>query len=189
MNNELYEASLSRIWQHVQKAKDKSFSILTSWRQDKTSKENRAEFNNLKALVRGLGLGFIVVQGHWKECQDPDVPYDSCPINQLVDAVEPSLFVVGLKKDQAAELGSRYDQDAVVFAGPGTDGNISLLFKDGKTQDIGEFKPQAIGQAFTALRKSRESAPRHFKFEGVEYDPISLVEQIINEEIEKLLNV
>ena len=183
----LYEVSLSRIWQHVQNAEKKSFALVTSWRQAYSKKKNLADFSKLKSFVRGLGLGFVDVQGHWKECQNPDIAYNECPLDELVDAVEPSLFVTGLEKSQAIGIARNYEQDAIVFAGPETQGRVVLLFDDGGEEDIGEFKPQTMGQAFTQLRSSKMSAARHFQFEGVELRPQGYLESLIDQEVRKLL--
>lgn len=185
----LFEASLSRIWQHVQDADNKSFAIITSWRQAYPKKRNIEEFGALKKGIRNLGLGFIVVQGHWQECQDPNMAYVDCPKDQLVDAAEPSLFIPGISQKNAKRLADSYKQDAIVYAGPETKGRVSILFNDGSTQDIGEFKPQTMGQAFTELRKSKEGrSARYFKFEGVEYRAQNYIESLIEEEIKNIFN-
>lgn len=184
----LFEASLSRIWQHVQDSENKSFAIITSWRQGYSRKRNLADFGALKKSVRSLGLGFVQVQGHWKECQDPDVAYADCPKEELVDAVEPSLFVTGISQKDVSVLGKLHKQDAVVYAGPETKGRVVLLFADGATQDIGDFKPQTMGQAFSELRKSKEGASRSFKFEGLEYKAMGYLENLIEQEVKKALD-
>lgn len=184
----LYESSLSRIWQHVKDADNQSLAIITSWRQNYSKKKNIQGFNDLKKSIRNLGLGFVVVKGHWKECQDPNVSYSDCPEDQLVDAVEPSLFIPGITKEQAVKLGIvEHKQDAIVFAGPESNGRVILIFNDGNTMDIGDFKPQSMGQAFTELRKSKQSTGRYFKFEGVEYQAQNYIENLIEQEVRKVM--
>lgn len=185
----LFESSLGRIWQHVQGAENKSFAIFTSWRQNYSRKQNIANFAKFKQAVRGLGHGFIQVQGHWKECQDPDIAYVDCPEDELVDAVEPSLFIVGISQKDAQRLGADSEQDAIVYAGPETNGRVVLLFDDGASQDIGDFKANTIGQAFSELRKSKEgSVTQSFKFEGLEYKATGYLENLIEQEVNKVLN-
>jgi len=184
----LFESSLGRIWQHVQNAESKSFAIITSWRQENSRKQNIKDFVALKGELRQMGHGFVTVQGHWQECQDPDVAYQDCPKEDLVDAVEPSLFVVGISYDDALTAAKDYIQDAIVFAGPETKGRVVLLFKDGTSQDVGAFKPNTIGQAFTELRKSKQGTRgQHFKFEGVEYKAKGFIESMIEEEVRKAI--
>jgi hypothetical protein len=181
----MFESSLSRIWQHAQAANNKSFAILTSWRQSKNRKDNIKSFSDLKAAIRNLDYGFVEVKGHWKECQDSNILYDECPEDQLVDAIEPSLFIPEISKKEALKLADHFEQDAIVFGGPEVGGKIVLLFRDGKIMPIGDFKAQTLGQAFTELRKSKESNKRFFKFEGVEYPPQSFIETIIENLVEE----
>lgn len=145
------EASLGRVWQHVQQAGEKAFTILTSWRAGFSKAKNLALFKQLEGEVRGLGLGYFKLLGHWRECQDSSIPYDKCPKEQLVDSDEPALFVPGLKLKDAQRLRAKYEQDAVVYAGPETEGEVVLL-KSGSTQKIGAFSPNKISQAYSRLR-------------------------------------
>jgi hypothetical protein len=185
----MFETSLARILQHVENSKEKSFSIITSWRQSNPKKQNLEDFKALKTGIRNLGLGFVVVKGHWKECQEPNISYDDCPEENLVDAVEPSLVVIGADLNSISNFAfKKFNQDAIVYSGPETDGNVQLFFKDGSSKNIGSLKPQSIGQAFTELRKNRHAeAPRYFQFEGVEYTPHGYVESLIEQEVKKLL--
>jgi hypothetical protein len=183
---ELYEVSLGRIWQHVEGADTKSFAIITSWRQEFSKKKNVKDFNALKSSIRSLGHGFVTVLGHWKECQDPTVAYKDCPEEQLVDATEPSLFVMGLSKEQAQTLASQAQQDAIVYAGPETNGKVNLLFNDGSDQEIGDFKPQTMGQAYSELVRSKKKAVRSFAFEGFEYKVQGFIESLVEQELNKI---
>ena len=185
---ELLETSLSRILRHVQDAKEKGFSILTSWRQANDKKTNLSKFVSLKQHVRGLGLGFIQLEGHWVECQDSSVPYEECPKELLVNSVEPSLMVFGIKLKEAMELGKQFDQDAVLYAGPETQGQVQLHFRDGSTMNLGEFNPQAIGQAYSTWRKKKEQhLSSTFTFEGYSYPSQSYLEKLAEINIAKKL--
>lgn len=183
----VHEASLARIMQHAQNAPEKGFAILTSWRQALSRPQNLSRFMQLKAAVRGKGLGFNTLVGHWQECQDPAVPYDQCPKDQLVDATEPSLFIVGMTLDDAKALGNAYDQDAIVFSGPETGGKVVLVFKDGGTMDIGGFNPMAISQAYSELKGGKDKARRFFKFEYVEWPTQGNAESLMEQSYRKLV--
>jgi hypothetical protein len=154
------EASLSRVWTHTQKAAEKGFAILTSWRQGRTKRENLAEFKKLQADVRGLGLGFFRLRGHWKECKDDTIPYEDCPEELKVDADEPVLFVVGLTLKDAQRLRGKYNQDAVVYGGPETKGVASLV-SAGSVNKLGKFNPNTVSTVYSRLRG------RPFTFEYV----------------------
>jgi len=126
---QLFESSLGRIWYHIQDTSNKSFAILTSWRHSQSKNDNLRDFTSLRSGLRNAGYGFVIAKGHWKECQDPNMSYDQCPADQLVDSKEPSLIVPGITKDEATELGNKFKQDAIVFGGPETNGKIkSWLF-------------------------------------------------------------
>jgi hypothetical protein len=168
----LFESSLARVWQHVQNANEYGLAILTSWRQALPQKENLSRWGNLKSDVRGMGLGFFTVTGHWRECQDPTASYEDCPEDQLIDAVEPSMVIPHMSLEQAKSLGSKYGQDAVLYAGPETDGKISLFFGSGDTMELGKFTPNTIAQGYSQLKGDKGT----FRFEGVEWKPQSLLE-------------
>ena len=159
------EVSLSRVWQHTQKAGEKSFGIVTSWRQALPKATNESRLKALKSRIRSEGLGFFPMIGHWQECQDTTIQYADCPKDQLVDAKEPTLFVPGIAQNLIAQLGNEYDQDSWLYAGPETDGRVMLFFRvGGETIDLGNFHPQRIAQAYSQLKGG---AP--FVFEAVTY--------------------
>lgn len=142
------ESSLSRAYQHTRNGQ---FGILTNHRAGRTPDENRAGFYELKDALRARGLGGIVLIGHWQECQDPTIPYDQCPKDQLRDVTEPSLFVPNIDLATLRSLATKYDQDAAVYAGPETKGEVVLVFRDGTLQPIGQFHPNKIAQAYSEL--------------------------------------
>jgi hypothetical protein len=148
----LNEVSLSRVYNHVQKAGEKSFSILTSWRSGHSQEKNRKNFDELKKKLRDQGLGFFELKGQWQECQDSNIPYDECPHHQLKTSSEPSLFVPGLKMKDAEGITSAYEQDAAVYAGPETKGKVVLIKRGGNTDVLGDFSPGCISQAYSKMK-------------------------------------
>jgi hypothetical protein len=172
----IHEASLGRIMQHAQNVPQVGFAMLTSWRQNLSKKQNLARFTALKNQIRGLGLGFNVLTGHWRECQDPGVSYEDCPEDELIDAVEPSLFVTGITLETASQLGNEYEQDAIVYAGPETKGLTSLVFKDGSTVSLGKFSPSSIAQAYSVLKGGRT-----FRFEYLEWPTQGRIESLMEQ--------
>ena len=145
-------ASLGRVWQHVQNLDEQHFAVLSANRAGLSPAENKARFGKLTSMVRGLGLGYIKLVGHWMECQDEDIEYAKCPKEDLVDTVEPSLFVPGMTLKAAKKIGDQFKQDAVVYGGPDAKGAIILAFKGGNIIKIGnKFSPKTIGQGFSTL--------------------------------------
>lgn len=148
----LNEASLNRIASHVANAGQKPIAILTSWRAGNTKRANVSKLKELQLAVKSMGKGFIKLVGHWLECQNDDVEYSNCPQEDLIDSKEPALMVIGLYKRDAIKLGNKYQQDAIVYAGPETKGKVQLIFKGGDTMNIGSFHPNKIQQAFSQYR-------------------------------------
>lgn len=149
----LDEASLGRILQHIQGKKNvKNWGMLTAYRYINTPNENKKLNKKLEAELRVMGHGFFKVEGHWVECQDGNLSYNDCPKNLLKDAVEESLFVPNISAKEIHKLGKKYGQDAVIFGGEQTKGNATLIFKDGKVENIGKFSPNKIQQAYSKLK-------------------------------------
>ena len=149
----LDEASLGRVLQHIQGKKNvKSWGMLTAYRYANTPNQNKKLNKDLERELRKMGHGFFKVEGHWVECQDGNLSYDDCPKNLLKDAIEESLFVPNISAKQIHKLGKKYGQDAVIFGGEQTKGNATLIFKDGKVENIGKFSPNKIQQAYSKLK-------------------------------------
>lgn len=170
------ESSLNRAYQH---AKNGHFGIITNYRAGRTPAENRAGFSELKARLRQIGLGPIVLLGHWRECQDPTIPYDECPPEQLKDVIEPSLFVPNIDFGTITKLASDYDQDAAVYAGPETGGEVMLMSRDGSMHPIGSFHPNKISRAYSELPGKKGKT---FVFE---YIVQSHIEALIEQNLKK----
>lgn len=149
----LDEASLGRVLQHIQGKKNvKNWGMLTAYRYVNTPNENKKLNRQLEADLRTKGYGFFKVEGHWVECQDGNLSYQDCPKNLLKDAIEESLFVPNISAKEIHKLGKKYGQDAVIFGGEQTKGNATLIFKDGKVENIGKFSPDKIQQAYSKLK-------------------------------------
>jgi hypothetical protein len=149
----LDEASLGRVLQHIQGKKSvKNWGMLTAYRYSNTPNQNKKLNKELEAELRQMGHGFFKVEGHWVECQDGNLSYEDCPKNLLKDAIEESLFVPNISAKDIHNLGKKYGQDAVIFGGEQTKGNATLIFKDGKVENIGKFSPDKIQQAYSKLK-------------------------------------
>lgn len=149
----LDEASLGRVLQHIEGKKNvTSWGMLTAYRYMNTPNQNKKLNRQLEQEIRQKGLGFFKVEGHWVECQDANLSYADCPKNLLKDAIEESLFVPNIKAKDIHKLGKKYGQDAVIYGGKQTKGNATLIFKDGKIENIGKFSPDKIQQAYSKLK-------------------------------------
>jgi hypothetical protein len=149
----LDEASLGRVLQHIQGKKNvKNWGMLTAYRYANTPNQNKKLNKELEGELRKMGHGFFKVEGHWVECQDGNLSYEDCPKNLLKDAIEESLFVPNISAKEIHKLGKKYQQDAVIYGGEQTKGNATLIFKDGKVENIGKFSPDKIQQAYSKLK-------------------------------------
>lgn len=164
-NYKLNETSLSRVWQHT--TQNKHFAILTSWKNFLSLEENIARFHALMGELRANGLGFFQLKGYWKEApKGYEGKYEDVPKDQLVDSMEYSLFVPNIPADVAIKIMIDNQQDAIVYAGPETEGKVSLLFQNGSSEPIGEFKPDTVADIYSRIRFGPH-ANRPFVFEYI----------------------
>jgi hypothetical protein len=149
----LTEASLGRIMQHIQSKKNvKSWGVVTAYRWDQTPTQNKERNKELAEKIRAKGLGFIQMEGHWQECQNKQMNYFDCPKDQLQDSVEISLFVPNVNLKTIHSLGNQYEQDAVMYGGEETKGKGFLVYKNGRLENVGDFHPDNIQQAYSKMR-------------------------------------
>ena len=141
--DELNEASLGRVYQHIQKENVKSWAILTSYRDGNSPSKNKADFKKLQSKIRSADLGFFKLVGHGQE-EDED--------GEVQSVKEPSLFVPGIDYKFAVKLMKEYNQFAIVYSGPETGDKIVLVEQNGKQTDLGKFKPQKIAQFYSKLK-------------------------------------
>ncbi|CAB4143737.1 Protein of unknown function DUF3293 [uncultured Caudovirales phage] len=144
------ESSLSRAYQHVVEKKSPSWGMITAYRYANSKKENQAVQKQLEQDIRKMGYGFFKVEGHWQECQDPNINYTDCPKDKLRDSTEESLFVPNIKKEEMEKLCKKYEQDAVIYGDK--DNDAHLIYKNGKTENIGKFQPGKISQAYSKVK-------------------------------------
>ena len=141
-------ASLGRIYQHYLASGQKSYAILTSWRSDLAEPVNLENVERLKQMIRSAQLGFSKLLGKWKNDKDEIVS-------------EPSFFIPGISLELAKKIQEKFNQDAIVYAGPETEGKVFLYSRDGSTMDLGKFHPTRIGDIFSEIKG------KSFTFAGV----------------------
>lgn len=170
------EASLSRIWS---KAKDGDFAILTAYRSANSKDRNVSLNRDLRHALNSQKLGPIPVVGHWQECQVTDkdgdpLPWNQCPKDKLVDAIERSYFVgrtnsvsPDVFKNVIFGLGKKYKQDAIVV-------KIDSLELNGvydprtETRFVKFSKGIGMNQVAQAYSQYVKKMNVPFMFEGVE---------------------
>lgn len=122
------EAKLSRIFQYVEDPK-KTFGIVSSFRGQYSKEENLKRHADLKAAVRGMGLGFIEMKGGYVEGETA--------VEEL------SLFIPSVKKAQIIELGKRFEQHSVMFKDEGSFSYIGTNDESGVGKTLSTFKAGA----------------------------------------------
>ena len=151
----LTEASLGRIFQHIQGKKNvKSWGVITAYRYENTPQQNKEANLELSKKIREKGLGFIEIEGHWQECQDKHVNYFDCPKDKLQDSTEMALFIPNISLKDAHRLGNEYSQDAILYGGEDTKGRGLLVYKNGRMENVGEFHPDNMQQAYSKMRNT-----------------------------------
>lgn len=100
------EITPSRLWKYQESDKI-DFAILSADRSERTEEENAEKNKELKKDIKDMGYWYTELKGGYVEVTEGGqrVPVDG----------ENSLLVPNMKKEEAIELGKKYDQDSVMF--------------------------------------------------------------------------
>jgi hypothetical protein len=167
-NNLISEAGLSRLLKKYYEGND--FVIITAHRNKFDKKTNIKCNRELRSIFNNKKMGVYQLVGHWRECQDENIPYDKCPPEKLVDSIERSYMVIrpeNISQDDfinlIKDLTKKFQQDASLIS---LDGKISAVLQNGKLSKVGDkLSLGKIGQAYSQYVK-KLNVP--FTFEGVE---------------------
>jgi len=172
--NVISEAGLSRLLSKYDKGKG-TFAIITAYRNEENgtrlTKRDKINLNRkLRTELNSLNMGVYQLVGHWVECSDPDIEYNECPKNMLVDVIERSYFVPkgnSITDDEFESiilgLTKKYKQDASLLY---RDGMSYLLYKTGKKVPKGSsLSLGKISQEYSQYVKKINTP---FVFEGIE---------------------
>lgn len=162
------EASLSRVWQHVES--DRPIALITAFRGEFDREENVRRNKELAATIRKMGYGYFFVDGYWIENEGTP---------EEVHVAEDTIFVIAPEdsdtkfRAQMTDLASKYDQEGVlikdkegakVYTGSG-----DVMF------DVGSLAPGKAGEIYTRLRNNKKS--NTFVFES-ERDDLSWLQRL-----------
>lgn len=100
------EIGPSRLWKY-QEHPEMNFAILSADRSERTPEENKAKSEELKKDIKSMGYWYTELKGGYVEIGENGkrVPVDG----------EDSFIVPNMTKEEAMELGKKYDQDTVMF--------------------------------------------------------------------------
>lgn len=109
-NIKLYEASLGRLMQHLEKGDCLLF--ISANRNENTEKENNKNFKELQRYVKIANFGYNKIEGHYVEenSNGKKVPVSENSLVVFAPAdKENILFKLGI------QLGRRFNQDSILF--------------------------------------------------------------------------
>ncbi len=151
------EERLGRILRHF---RERDFGIVSAFRKGLPEEENLERQFRLSRDVRAKGLGYIPIVGRWE-----GVP-------------ERSLFVPDMVREEALELGRRYEQDAVIWGSKGEaelldprTGEVVLAFRRLRVLDV-----DRAFDDYSAMRLVKGRPVRPFRLEPSERDEVVRLE-------------
>ena len=100
----LQEGNTSRTYGHI--VNDENFAIISPYRSENSSSQNKSNLIQLRKDVRELGYGYNELIARWVE-------YDQ-ETEQNVASDERLLFIHGMVKKQALILGKKYKQSSII---------------------------------------------------------------------------
>lgn len=118
----LQEFSITRILKYVKDIETGgSFALISSQRGNwknldelEYRRNQKQKFENFKKDVRQMGYGYELTTGGWTETEGGE--------NKMV--TEPSFLIKNIELQDAQYLAQKYEQEAFMYAGPETEGNI-----------------------------------------------------------------
>ena len=156
----IYESSLSRMWQYVEG--DKSFGIISPFRKSDSKSENMKKYNELKKIVRDKKLGYIELEGGFKE--------------EGEWVREKSMFIPGIEKKDLIDLGEKFDQYSVIYKAKDEFVEIGTNNYSGKGKVITDFIKMAKNNGTITMIlshfhicSSRNSKSHHYRYIATQF--------------------
>ena len=176
--NLITEAGLARLLQRVDTEKN-DFVMITAYRAEYSKAENIKRNRNMRSEWNKVKLGPYQLVGHWRECSIEGTPYDACPEDKLVDAIERSYLVVRTDEvsskdfwELANKLGKEHKQDAIVVRVEEYTGDetwvIGGVYNSDSPVIFERYKKVSIGQIAQGWSQHVKKMDVPFTFEGVE---------------------
>lgn len=150
------EASLSRVWQHIEKGVP--FGMLTAFRGEYDHRQNRQRNKQLEGDLRRSHLGFFHLEGYYVE------DFGTEKANPVK---EESYFVIGSQEDATPlkkilfELGKKYEQDSVFYFDPQLNKGVLIGTKQdawpglGDEVVVGDWHPNKAGEFYSKMKGGR----------------------------------
>lgn len=175
---QLHEASLSRIWQH---SHESNMGIITAYRGEFDVSQNEKRNKELVSSIRSSGFGFIPVTGFYVENPGQE---DEKKVKENSFVVISSPNDSGKLRSFLIKMGIKFNQDSVFYKDASKEKAVLIGTAQGRWPglnnqvEVGKFVPQKIGAYYTKMRGHRT-----FVFESVEL-PETLMTRAYREKIE-----
>jgi hypothetical protein len=139
----LLEFSMNRMYKHYLDGGHEAWCLITAWRRDQDIHQNKANQERLESDIGHLARGFVKMQGHGGEKDEN---------GKWIETDEPSFSAFEIRLEDAKSLMEKYRQDAIVYAGPETGGNVWLVERGGSHTDLGEFHPSQLSSYYSSWK-------------------------------------
>lgn len=154
----LYEFGLDRIWKHI----NRGFVILSS-NQNRDNETEEKAFRELNWKVHRAGAGYIELDGVWYD-DEKGIEYHEKSLVVPYPGDEKWKTKDEFNKEML-NIAQSFEQEAIIV-GDGEDGNVKIVYLDGRVDDLGKFLPDKLAQAYSKISKGRHVG-RTFTFKGV----------------------
>jgi len=98
----------------INRIPNQQYAIITSYRHGNTPSQNAARLSQLKSTLAKRGIYGVKIIGKWK------------------GVFEPAVLVYSIDLKSALNIGLQYNQDAIIYKGPETGGEIYLIYRNGQ---------------------------------------------------------
>ena len=182
IGNILVEASLSRIWQHIEKGN--SLGVITAFRSN--DPDNLKKNKKLQSEINVAGFGYFPMNGVYIEDFGSDEP-------KKVE--ESSFFVISTHpeklRDFLIKMGKKYEQDSVLFMDNSVEDKVAVLIGTkadawpglGVVHTLGKWHPNKIRDFYSKLKGSKS-----FVFEDIDINmdlPTGLMARSVKNKIDE----
>lgn len=181
----MVEASLSRIWSHIEKGN--SLGIVTAFRAEYAEgNENPKRNKKLQSDISSAGFGYFPMKGVYVEDFGGENPKK---------VREDSFFIISDKperlKDFLIKMGKKYEQDSVLFMDNSVEDKVAVLIGTsagswpglGVVHNLGKWHPNKIREFYSKLKGNRS-----FVFEDIDINtdlPTGLMARSVKNKIDE----
>jgi len=175
MKNVETEASLARVWKHLNDP-EKVVALISAFQGDPGVNVEMNLSNNraLAADIHNFGQGYMFLDGYWIVDREKVEETAIFVAQKIKHEHTERLFV-----EKMTSLANQSNQDAVLIK---TSEGMFFYYGDGRKEAVGDLRAGKLGTAYTRLRTNKKT--NTFVFE-VERDELNIMSKIANATKEK----